>query len=252
MAKIDQYILQSVDNSLSIIELLCDHEELSLTQIVSMTKFGKSTVFRMLITLERHKLINKTKINTYRLGYRFAAIGAIVTARMELVQIAHGYLQDLSAKTKETTHLTMLVDDSKVQFIDKVRGDSSIWMESVVGMTREAHLTGSGKTILAFQSDERIERYIKNVNFKKMTENSIMSSGELKKELKKIRENGFGCDNEESEKGLVCFAAPVRNFKEKVFAAVSISGFRDQMNNRKDQFIKAVMKTADEISNAIS
>ncbi len=252
MVNADQYLLQSVDNSLSIIELLCDHEELNLTQIVSMTRFGKSTVYRMLITLERHKFIKKTKTNTYRLGYRFAAIGAIVTARMELVQISHEYLQDLSAKTNETAHLTAFVDDTKVQFIDKVRGDSSIWMESTVGMTREAHLTGSGKTILAFQSDERIEQYIKNVEFKKMTDHSILSSDELKNELEKIRENGFGYDNEESEKGLVCFAAPVRNFKGKVVAAVSISGFRDNMNVRKEQLVKTVMKTADAISNAIS
>ena len=242
-ANTSQYILQSVDNSLSLIELLCDYEELSLAEMVSMTDYGKSSLFRMLVTLEKHKMVTKTRDNKYRLGYRLATIGSIVTSRIEITGIAHEYLVDLSARTKETTHLAILVDDTRVQFVDKVRGDSSIWMESSVGMTRLAHLTGTGKAQLAFRSEEQIERYIDHTEFKPVTKYTIKNAEELREELAHIREVGFACDKEESEEGLVCFAAPVVNFKGKVIAAVSISGFRDKMYARQDEFIQDIKET---------
>lgn len=245
---VNQYILQSVDNSLSLIELLCDHEELSLADMVSMTDYGKSSIFRMLNTLEKHKMVTKTENNRYRLGYRLATIGSIVTSRMEITGIAHPYLVDLSARTKETTHLAVLVNDTKVQFIDKVRGDSSIWMESSVGMTRKAHLTGTGKAQLAFCDEAQIESYIKNTEFSQMTRYTIKDEKELREELDRIRQQGYACDKEESEEGLVCFAAPVVNFKGKVVAAVSISGFRDKMYARQDEFIREIKETARQIS----
>lgn len=248
---VNQYILQSVDNSLSLIELLCNYEELSLADMVSMTDYGKSSIFRMLVTLEKHKMVTKTKDNKYRLGYRLATIGSIVTSRMEIVGIAHQHLVDLSAKTKETTHLAVLVDDTKVQFIDKVRGDSSIWMESAVGMTREAHLTGTGKAQLAFRGGEEIERYISNTQFHQMTKYTIKSAEELREELLRIRQDGYASDKEESEEGLVCFAAPVMDFKGNVIAAVSISGFRDKMYDRKDEFVREIIQTARNISDEL-
>lgn len=248
----NKYLLQSVDNSLTVIELLCDHEELSLAEMVELTQYSKSSLFRMLVTLEKHKLVDKTENNTFRLGYKLASIGAIVTDRMELVKIAHPYLQDLSAKTNESTHLVIFVTDSKVQFIDKVRGNSSIWMESTIGMTRLAHLTGTGKVLLAFSTEEFIEHYIENTPFEKYTDTTILSGDQLKEELKKIKNDDFGCDREESEEGVVCFAAPIRDFRGKVIAAISASGARDRMYNREQEWIEAVKTTAQAITKAIS
>ena len=62
----------------------------------------------MLNTLEKHKMVTKTENNRYRLGYRLATIGSIVTSRMEITGIAHPYLVDLSARTKETTHQAVM------------------------------------------------------------------------------------------------------------------------------------------------
>ena len=244
----NQYILQSVDNTLSIVELLCNYEELSLIEITSLTDYGKSSVYRMIATLEKHKLVAKTKDGKYRLGYRFASIGAVVTGRMELVEKAHGYLQELSAKTNETTHLAIMADDTKVQFIDKVRGDSSIWMESTIGMTREAHLTGTGKALLAFSDDKFIEKYIANISFKHMTEHSIKDAKALAGELEKVRKDGYACDLEESEEGLVCFAAPIFDFKGKAVAAISVSGFKGRMLSRREELVGLVKQTAGTIS----
>ena len=64
----EQYILQSVDNALAIIDLLAKHEELSAAEVARLMEIGKTTAFRLLTTLENRKFLNKTDSNRYRLG----------------------------------------------------------------------------------------------------------------------------------------------------------------------------------------
>jgi len=124
-------------------------------------------------------------------------------------------------------------------------------MELNVDMMREANLTASGKAILAFRGAEQIERYADAAEYRMLTKNSIGSRGELLDELAKIRCDGYACDNEESESGLICYAAPVRDFGGTVVAAVSISGFRDRMIAKRERLIASVRETADRISESL-
>ena len=50
--KNDKYILQSVSNSLDILDLLAENKNLSVPEISELSGFGKSSVFRILATLE--------------------------------------------------------------------------------------------------------------------------------------------------------------------------------------------------------
>jgi len=83
----------------------------------------------------------------------------------------------------------------------------------------------------------------------RFTENTITNRRELEKELSKVREQGFALDREENEKDVRCIAAPIRNYKRKVIAAISISSpvFRinkDVQNNLKE----ALLEISEEIS----
>ena len=69
----EQYILQSVDNALAIIDLLAKHEELSAAEVARLMEIGKTTAFRLLTTLENRKFLNKTDSNRYRLGVKLSS-----------------------------------------------------------------------------------------------------------------------------------------------------------------------------------
>lgn len=62
---------------------------------------------------------------------------------------------------------------------------------------------------------------------------------------------GYACDNEESELGLTCFAAPVRDLTGAVIAAISISGPNQRMIENKEKNIALVKQTAKDISNSL-
>ncbi|MDZ7794634.1 MAG: IclR family transcriptional regulator C-terminal domain-containing protein [Spirochaetia bacterium] len=56
------------------------------------------------------------------------------------------------------------------------------------------------------------------------TEKTITDAEDLKKELQKIREQGYAVDNEEAEIGGRCVAVPLRDKSHKTIAAISVMG----------------------------
>lgn len=79
-------------------------------------------------------------------------------------------------------------------------------------------------SLLAFQSDQVVNGYIKKVEFKPLTPTSVRDAGELLRLLDDIRENGYAVDNEETEMGLTCYAVPILDASQRAIAAISISG----------------------------
>jgi len=117
---------------------------------------GKSTAFRLLATLEGRSFVDKIENSKYRLGIKLASIGGIVLNRMEIIRVAHPFLVKLTEQSVETSHLVILYNNTKVQFIDKVSSPSTIRMESRIGLVRSAHVIGTGKVLLAFQDEDFI------------------------------------------------------------------------------------------------
>lgn len=245
----DKYILQSVENALSIIDLLCLHDKLSAAEIARLMNMGKSSVFRLLSTLLHKGFLTKDNNSKYQLSYKFAHIGRIVTERSTLVEQVHPYLTELTALSGETSHLVVWHSDTEIIFIDKVVGNYSIRMDSMVGLTRPAHLTGTGKVLLAYSSKTHIEEYLNCASFEKKTIHTISSRSDLEKELENIRNEGYACDNEEAETGLTCFAAPIIQARTAI-AAVSMSGPTSRMIENKERLITLVTKIAKKISDS--
>jgi DNA-binding IclR family transcriptional regulator len=244
----NQYILQSVDNALQLIELLVKEEDMSLVEISKKLKINKSTVFRILTTLENRKFVSKTKDAKYNLGIKFAHFGSVVIERLDLTKVARPYLSKLRDRFNETTHMAIMDDDFNIIFIAKEKSNSTIQMSSNVGVKLPAYCTATGKAMLAFLPEEVLKDYINKVELIKYTCNTIVDPSRLVKELERIRRIGFSEDLEESEIGLICYAAPVRNIKGNVIAAVSISGPSARMENNRNELVKAIQETSKEIS----
>ena len=86
------------------------------------------------------------------------------------------------------------------------------------------------------------------MTFNKLTSATITSQEQLLQSLQTIRANGYGSDMEESEVGLVCYAAPIRNFSGAVIAAISISGPSARMHQNREKLLKALISAAKEAS----
>lgn len=86
------------------------------------------------------------------------------------------------------------------------------------------HCTSVGKTLVASLPDEKFEQIIRAKRFARHNDNTIVSVGALKKELARVREQGYALDDEEDELGVRCVGVPVFDGNHQVVAAMSVAG----------------------------
>jgi len=248
MSENEKYLLGTLNKALALIELFSESRELGISEMGRALSLGKSNVFRLVITLEHWGFLEKTPESRYRLGSRFAYFGTLVLERQDLIPIARPHLQKLRSLHNETTHMAILTPEDEVVFLIKENATASIQMISTIGARMPAYATANGKALLAFSSPERVEHYLTTHTLKVLTEKTIKTREDFLARLETVRSTGYSVDDEESEIGLTCFAAPVRNMEGVVVASVSVSGPTFRMTKSRESLIRSVIQTAQDIS----
>src|SRR4029079_7892356 len=89
--------VQSVDRAITILELLAHDGESSVTQIAGGLGVHKSTAFRLLDTLEAHRLVEQVNDRgRYRLGVGNLRLAGATTARLDVVSEARPVCRQLA------------------------------------------------------------------------------------------------------------------------------------------------------------
>lgn len=244
----DKYILQSVSNTLDILDFLAQHKNMSVPEIAEGTGFGKSSVFRILATLETKSFVKKSMDARYSLDVKLAYLGQAAMDQDNLIKYGHPYLEALTNTSGETSHLAVSYQSVYVRFIDKVVSRATIRMDSRPGYFRHSHYVACGKILLAYGSEFVRENYMQTVPLTPRTKHCITTRETLLSELDMIKKNGYALDREESEYGLTCVAAPISDFTGQVTAAVSISGPTFRMVEHMEQNISLVVDTGKAIT----
>lgn len=244
----EKYILQSVANTLDILDLLAEQQNLSVPEISEKSGLGKSSVFRILATLESKNYVQKSESARYSLDIRLSYLGQAAMEQNNLIKYGHPYLETLTERSGETSHLAVPYRAVYVRFIDKVVSSATIHMDSHPGFFRYSHYVACGKVLLAYGSEITRDNYVRNVPFSSMTRHSIPSAKELLVELETIKKRGYAIDNEESEYGLICVAAPVLSHNGQAIAAISISGPSSRMLENMEKNIAIVTETGKAIT----
>ena len=242
------YILSSVSKALLIMDLLSEHDRLGITDIYKRLGNDKSSTFRLLYTLEAGGYVTKTSDAKYSLSVKFAQYGTMILGRQNLSVLARFHLRKLRDACGHTANLAILGLDGKGTLIYKEQSNVAYQMGTAVGFGLDAYCTGTGKMMLSQLPSEEQRRYAGNYNYQTLTEHTITSSEELLERLKTIREQGYAEDNEESEIGLTCYAAPVYNIEGVCIAAISVAGSTYRMQQTKETTLPMVMETALRIS----
>lgn len=246
----EKYILSSVDNALTVLNLFFVHEELTATEIARILGTNRSSIFRFLVTLENRGYLTKDEHSRYRLGIKLFTLGQLAKSRMELNRLIHPYLEELSEKTGETAHLLIMEGLFSI-FTDKVVGNSALKMDTNLGAAYYAHNTGGGKAMLAYADEDFLGTYKKEAEYQPLTEKSILTPEQLDDELAKIRQSGYAMDEEEAEIGLTCIAVPVIDEQGKAIGAISVSGPTTRILACKDNTLSLLKTAAGDITDLL-
>ena len=214
--------VQSVDRALTILEVLARIGEAGVTEIAAELGVHKSTAFRLVATLEGHRLVEQTvDRGKYRLGVGLLRLAGATTARLDLVQEARPVCRQLAADTGETVNIAVLSESSAL-YLDQVAGSSALQPHNWVGQHIPLHATSNGKVLLSGLDDAALDEVLGALS--RYTSLTITRKSLLREELALVREQGYAVAVDELEVGLTAAAAPIRNAHGDVVASMSVSG----------------------------
>ena len=244
--------IRAVERALEV--LMCfssQTPELSMTQISEMIGINKSTVHRLLATLEGKRFVERNPVTgTYRPGIRLVQMAFLTLEHNDLRRLASPFLHKLCEQYQENVNLSVL-DDSDVVYVYVVESMQRVKLAASPGQRLPAFCTASGKAIFAFLPEEQVERILDR-GTSRYAQNTILSREAYFENIRHARNNGFAISEQEYEEGINAIAAPILN-NGKPIASVSIAGpayrlTRERMLEIGPDLVSATKKIAKEVA----
>ena len=243
----DKYLLSSVNNTLSLLDTLAAKGPMTLAELDRSTSFGKTSLFRMLHTLEVNDFIFKDSEARYSLGLKLLYLGSSVIARQDLADTARPRLRAFCTEQGLSTHLARL-SGSRAVTIDVETPLRDLQITGRVGMSPRAHSTAMGRAILANLSDAERDEHLRGVDYVSYTDSSVKSEAELVTLLEQVKCDGFALDVNDRYPGFGSIAAPIFDYRGMCVAACGIVALSQTIAERTDELSQAVISLAADIT----
>ena len=224
---------------------------LTLPELTTSLKMVKSSVFRLLYTLEQLGYVARTGQH-YRLGPKCILLGELASVQTNLSQIARPYLERIRDEFKETVNLAIL-DGDAVLYLEVLQSPHPLRTVVRPGHRSPVHTSALGKCLIAYFSDGDLHRILKTESLRKLTPSSISSFQALTKELAHVRQLGYAFDDREDSVGTRCVGAPIFSDAGKPIAAISLSAPAVRLPGHLMKLVsKRMRETSEEISDRLN
>lgn len=241
------YTVAAVEDAIQILELLNSSSEgVTLAQLTKSSGFVKNKVFRILFTLEKHRLVERDEFGRFYLGTKFIEFGQRVQKQTTLIEASRQVMDRLVAETSESIFLGV-VSGADVLCIAARESPRSIRLFAEVG--RRAPLTSGGvpKVLLAFMPQPERADLLTTV-FKL----DVPAQQALEAKLAQIREQDYAIVVDELDVGAHSIAAPIRDHRGQVVAAISIAGPSHRFDEASiARYVRLIVQAGAQISQAL-
>ena len=225
MAQDDRaYRVEALAKGLRILALFSDRRPaLRLKEIVELSGLPMPTAFRLVATLASEGFLERLSDGVVRPGTAVLTLGFAALHGLDIVQTSSLVLRELADETQQTVNLGVLSGD-EVLYVVRLYGNALVTANVTVGSRLPAAVTSMGKVLLASLSDDALADRLDASSFAgTWGPNAIGSITALRKQLPRIRFDGYAVQDEELAHGLRSIAAPVRRNDNEVVAAVNIA-----------------------------
>jgi DNA-binding IclR family transcriptional regulator len=227
-------------------------EGATIRDVVKAVKLSRTTVYRMLNTLSAYDFVHRSPAGSYTLGRRLLTLAAHVApnvASYDLLAIAQPYLNKIAELTGEGSKLTVPSGDN-ILVVAVAQGHGQYALTAAAGQRLPFHAGAAGKVLLAFASQEDIDRRL--TKLERFTSQTISDPILMVEELEHIRATGWSRDMGEQMSGVHAIAAPVRDYENVVIAAVSVPFVAGVDEIRIAEIKRTVLATAEAITREIA
>ena len=205
--------------------------EIGVTELSRRLGIGKSTAHRLLSTLADERLLEQDpQTGAYRLGLAMYELGASVALHTDLHEASAPVLDQLRNATRETVQVAVL-DGREVVYVERRESPQTLRLFGRVGHRNDAHCTSTGKLLLAYLPPDSLDDTLRGWRLARKTPFTVPDTRALRTALEAVRQQGWAENISESELGVASVAAPIRNGRGEVIAAVSVAGPVQRLGN---------------------
>ncbi len=213
--------VQSIERTFLLLDALSGGEQ-GVTDLAHRTGLPKSTVARLLRTLEEVGAVDRSREGgRYRLGGTLTRLAASAAQSSDLIALGRPHLNRLARQTGEDAGISV-ADGYRVHYLDQVDADQPVQVRNWTGELIPLHVVPSGQVMLAHWPEESLAHYLARP-LEVFTPKTETQPTRLRRRLAAIRRTGYGWGWEEFAEGINSVAAPV--FSEgRIAAALHVHG----------------------------
>jgi DNA-binding IclR family transcriptional regulator len=219
----ERYLNTSLAKALGVLDLFNGKPNgLTLTEVARAMGSRPGSIYPIVHTLQRYGYLEREEeTKRYRLGMKFLVQAHHILGSLDIREQAKPVLRELAREMGANAHLAILYED-EVLYLDREEAAPSVIIPSVIGRRVPPHCTALGKVLLA-HNPGIAEQVLGKGTLPSLTPRTLTDPEVIRRELEGVLARGYGVDWEEFHEGNVCVAAPVRNYRGRVVAALSVS-----------------------------
>jgi IclR family transcriptional regulator, KDG regulon repressor len=211
--------VRAVERALDILLCFTEDAELSLTEIAGKVGLHKSTVHRLLASLEgKGFILRSPSTEKYRLGFRLWELAANLSQSDDPEVILLPEMEHLRDLCEETVSLYVRDGLLRVR-IQAVQSSQAIRRVAQVGARLPLYVGASSKVLVAFADAEVKEQVLQSPDWPAGLDREL-----FQRQLDEVKETGYAISIEEREVGAAAVAVPIYNRSQKLVAALAVSG----------------------------
>lgn len=239
--------VQSIERAFLLLDVVAT-AEMGVTELAARVDLPKSTVARLLKTLEGIGAVQRIPPDgRYRIGRTVAGLAGSGHTAADLAARARPHLRLLAREIGEDAGLSV-PDGYQVHYIAQEDAENQVQVRDWTGSLIPMYMVPSGLVMLADWPQERIDRYLER-DREVSTPFTVIEAGDIRVRLERIRGDRHVWVVEEFAEGITSVAAPVYE-ADRVVAAIHVHGpsYRFPGDRDKAEITALVSESADRMS----
>jgi IclR family pca regulon transcriptional regulator len=221
---------------------------MALSEVAAVTGLARPTARRILRTLEMLGYVRSSN-GTFQLTPRVLELGVTYVESLGLWDVARPHLEDLVAKTHESSSVAQL-DGSDIVYVARVSVPKLIALAVHIGTRFPAVPTSLGKVLLAGLEPDELDAVLAEPSRSGVLPRWTPERGDLDRVLREVRAQGWAITDEQLASGIRSAAAPLRDGTGRVVAAVNVTvhAAETSLATLRETYLPLLLDTAGRIS----
>lgn len=214
--------VQSIERAFAILRAL-SLGSAGVTDLSERTGLPKSTVSRLLSSLELEEAVTQNSDGAYELGGGIGELATALRGGQNAIDVARPHMVELMELTGEAVGLNRF-DGASVQTLLQVDDPaSSVVVRDWTGEPTPVHAVPAGLAILA-HSSRAVQNNVFESELEQLTDKTMVEPDSLRERFVQIREDGYAWVFQEFTDDINSVAAPITDSSGRTNLAVHVHG----------------------------